>query len=109
MSQVGNKPQAVGGPQLFNSREECQGWIDSRVIRFSYSIGKAALPGIKTAKQTYIPDMWTTEFQKDGGIVLDPSAADFVKKDGDEPLSKYAKPVRNGKSWVAFMGTKRKK
>jgi hypothetical protein len=109
VSQVGNKPEAVGGPQTFKSREECQGWIDSRVIRFSYSIAKAQLPGIKTDTKTYVPDMWTTEFQKDGGIVLNPSAAGYEKKDGDEPLNNYAKPVRQGKSWIAFMGTKRKR
>lgn len=93
----------------FNSRDECQKWIDARVIRFSYSIGKVVLPGVKTEKQTYIPDMWTTNVEKDGGIVLDPTTADYVKRDEDEPLNKYAKPVRQGRGWIAFMGKKKRR
>ena len=107
MSQVGNKPQAVGGPQLFGSREECQCWIDSRVIRVSYAMGKVTMPGFETAAAP-VPDMWTLALQKQGGIVLDPTQSDYIKSDVDEALSKYAKPVRQGRSWIAFMGKKRK-
>jgi hypothetical protein len=94
--------------ETFNSRDECQKWIDSRVIRFAYSFQKVALPGVKTDTKTYIPDMWTTAVEKDGGIVLDPTAPDYEKGSEDEPLRNYAKPVRQGRTWIAFMGKKRK-
>lgn len=92
----------------FDSREACQKWIDSRVIRFSYAFKKVGLPGIKTDAKTYVPDMWTTAFEKDGSIVLDPLSPSYKKQDGDEPLKDYARPVRQGRSWIAFMGKKKR-
>lgn len=93
----------------FKSRDECQKWIDSRVIRFSYAVKKVVMPGVKTDAKTYIPNMWTTTIQKDGSVVLNPSDPGYVKEDGDEPLKDYAKPVRQGREWIAFMGEKKKR
>jgi hypothetical protein len=100
--------EGAKGPQIFSSRDECQEWIKSRVIRFSYVVSKVALPGVKTDKTTFIPDMWTTSIEKDGGVVLDPTQPDYANTGMDEPLSKYARPVRQGREWVAFMGQKKK-
>ena len=96
------------GIQTFTSREECQKWIDSRVIRFTYTMGRVVMPGFNTAAAP-VPDMWTTEVQKNSGAILDPLAPDYVKSDSDEPVSKYAKPVRHFDKWFAFMGKKKKK
>jgi hypothetical protein len=96
------------GLQVFDSRAECQAWIDSRVIRFTYALSKVVMPGFQTAAAP-VPDMWTHTFEKSGGLVLDPKAPDYVKSDMDEPVSKYAKPVRHADKWFAFMGKKKKK
>lgn len=96
----------ANGLQVFDSRAECQAWIDSRVIRISYVIGKASMPGFQTSGAV-VPDMWTSELQKSGGAVLDPKAPDYVKSDMDEPVSNYAKPVRHADKWFAFMGKKK--
>lgn len=96
------------GIQTFASREECQKWIDSRVIRFSYTMSKVVIPGFETAASS-VPNMWTFEPKKSSGEILDPSAPGYVRQDTDEPVSKYAKPVRHFDKWFAFVGNKKKK
>ena len=95
------------GLQMFDSRAECQTWIDSRLFRFSYSIGKATMPGFEVSAAT-VPDMWTHSIQRSTGTVIDPTQSDYVRNDMDEPVSKYAKPVRHHGKWFAFLGKKRK-
>lgn len=77
----------------FDTKAQCREWIKDRVIRFKLAVENVVFPdGVVGLSQR----------KTDGRIVNIKSEG--YKPDGlDEPLKKYAKPVRNGAKWMAAM------
>jgi hypothetical protein len=78
----------------FDTKQECQAWIDDRIVRFKLRMMKAATqtPG----EFTYVP-------KKEQGMIICKLNEDFKKSGTDEPLSNYAEPVKQEKTWLAIM------
>ena len=72
-------------PAAFTSRALCQSWIDDRVLRFQIKMHLVETPGGLVA----VP-------QKGPGKVVLSASPDYKKMAYDEPLSRYAEPVRDG-------------
>ena len=89
-----NKDSAV----KFNTREECQGWIGDRIIRFKLRMVKVPVIGS--------PGDVTYEPQKCEGAIISKSIDGFKLSGTDEPLSKYASPKKEDGTWMAVMNVR---
>jgi hypothetical protein len=77
----------------FNTRAECQEWIKDRVIRFKLAMGNVMFEdGVAGLSQ-----------RKADGRILNIKSEGYKSGALDEPLKKYAKPVRSGTKWLAAM------
>lgn len=77
----------------FDTKDECRQWIADRVIRF-----KLAMRNVQFSDG----EVGLGQSKKDGRIVN--TKEEGYKPDGlDEPLKKYAKPVRENGKWMAVM------
>ena len=79
----------------FDTRIECRSWINDRVVRFKLKMVKAQVPN-EPDRFTYVP-------QKFDGKIVDTQVDGFKETSGDEPLSKYASPTKEGAKWMAVM------
>ena len=79
----------------FKSRPECQSWIKDRIVRFRLKMIKTRVPGVEV-KFTYVP-------QKFDGKIININSDGFEDLVGDEPLNKYASPVKKAGEWLAVM------
>jgi hypothetical protein len=82
------------GAVKFDSRKECQEWIDERVVRFKLRMVKAA---------TATPGEYTFVPQKCDGQIVHTKTEDFKKSATDEPLKNYASPLKDDGKWLAVM------
>lgn len=81
------------GAKTFATKADCQKWIRDRAVRFKLAVEPVELPNGETV---------LTQRKTDGRIV--DITADGYKAGGlDEPLKRYAKPVRQGDRWMAVM------
>ena len=78
----------------FDSKKECQEWIDDRIVRFKLRMIKA---------QTQTPGEFTYVPKKEQGMIICKSNEDFKESGTDEPLSNYAEPVKQDANWLAIM------
>lgn len=77
----------------FNTRAECLEWIQERVIRFKLAVNDVVLPnGVTGLSQ-----------RKTDGRILSTKAEGYKPGGLDEPLKRYAKPVRQNGKWMAVM------
>jgi len=79
----------------FDSREQCQAWINSRVVRFKLKMVKAQIAG-SPGEITFVP-------QKCDGKIVDTASDGFTASGTDEPLANYAAPELHNDKWVAVM------
>jgi len=77
----------------FDTKVECQAWIDSRVVRFKLRMVNVTRPGAAT----------TYDAQKFDGKIHNTRAEDFKESGTDEPLKLYAAPTKQGEVWMAAM------
>ena len=77
----------------FDTKAECQAWIDARIVRFKLRMINVSLPGEATS---YDP-------QKFGGSIHDTCNEDFKESGTDEPLKLFAAPAKQGEVWMAAM------
>ena len=77
------------------TREACQEWIDQRVMRFKNYFVHFQRPNGE----------FTCALQRGEGSVVDTKAASYKKDAFDEPLSRMAKPARDGEVWRAVIPT----
>jgi len=84
----------------FDTRKECQEWIDARVVRFKLRMVKMRMPAKPLPNEAdtyeYIP-------KKTDGKIINTLAEDFAPSGTDEPLGNYAEPVQSDGKWMAVM------
>lgn len=78
----------------FETKAECQAWIDSRIVRFKL---RARHGKDKNGK------LIVAALQKSDGRILDKTAEGFKSQSFDEPLTNYAEPVKEDDKWLAVM------
>lgn len=78
----------------FDTKAECQAWIDDRIVRFKLiaSHGKD-----KNGK------IVVGALQKTEGRILNKTIEGFKEQAYDEPLTNYAEPVKEDDKWLAVM------
>lgn len=79
----------------FKTQSECRSWIKDRIVRFRLKMIRTPVSGTKL-KFTYVP-------QKFDGKIINIGSDGFKELVGDEPLNKYASPVKKDGKWLAVM------
>jgi hypothetical protein len=78
----------------FDTKQDCQDWIDSRVVRFKLRVHHG-----KDKDGNFI----VGAMQKSDGKIIDKTADGFKPQAYDEPLTYYAEPVSEDDKWLAVM------
>jgi len=79
----------------FDTKDECQGWIQTRIVRFKLRIAHG-----KDKDGNFA----VGQLQKADGRIFVTTAEDYKVTSLDEPLSNYAAPLQQeSKKWVAVM------
>lgn len=81
----------------FDTKAECQAWIDSRIVRF-----KLIARHGKDKKGKLV----VAALQKTEGRIIDTATEGFKSQAYDEPLAAYAEPVFEDEKWLAVMQVK---
>ncbi|MGD9726950.1 MAG: hypothetical protein AB7L09_00640 [Nitrospira sp.] len=78
----------------FDSKSECQRWIDARIVRFKLRVQH----GLNKDGHLVVASL-----QKAEGRIIDSAIDGFHSQAYDEPLGDYAEPVQEGEKWLAVM------
>lgn len=78
--------------EQFDSKKDCQSWINERVVRFKLKMVPHSIDG----EMTFVP-------QKCDGQIISTESEDFKSMATDEPLKHYAEPLKKDDRWMAVM------
>lgn len=78
----------------FETKQECQDWIDKRVVRFKLKVAHG-----RDGKGNFA----VGQLRKTDGRIIDKTIDGFKPQSFDEPLDNYAEPVLENGKWLAVM------